>query len=176
MVIETSTDARTLRATIEDVAGPIPAEIYLRRDRSLRFQRDATIYATDGRVGVLRQVVVDQDAGEVTELIVTVEATGQTVVLRADLVDKTGGDAVFLTVNRTQFAEQAGSAPAYQRRRFRKARFRALRKNGKRAEERNRLQAVAHVGRDFVETPAVSRLDRPGADADAPRVGKPGSA
>jgi hypothetical protein len=91
-----------------------------------------------------------------------VEATGQTVVLPVALVSKTGGSAVFLSLSRAEFAERAGSAPAYEKRRFKKAGLRTLRKNGKRAQEQYRYHAVAQVGPDFVETPVVPHLNQAG--------------
>ena len=160
MVSHALTDPRLQQATTADQVRAVPPELFMRREQSLRFQRNGIIYASDGRVAVLKQVVVEQDAGEVAELVVTVEATGQAIILPAALVEKTGGSAVFLRVNRAQFAEWAGGAPAYEKRRFKKARLRRLRKNGKRAAEQNRRQAVAQIGPDFITTPIVSRLDR----------------
>lgn len=143
----------------DGIARPIPADRLLRRDRCLRFEREGTVYATDGRVGLLKRVVVAEDAGEVAELAIRVEATGQTVLLPTELVEKTGGSAVFLRVTQAEFAERAGTAQAYEKVRFARARLRALRKNGQRAQQRNTAQAVAQIGRDFVETPKVPRLD-----------------
>jgi len=159
MVSRAVTDPRSQQPTTEDQVLAVPPELFMRREQSLRFQRNGVIYATDGRVAVLQQVVVEQDAGEVAELVVTVEATGQAVILPATLVEKTGGSAVFLRVDRAQFAEWAGRAPAYEKRRFRKARLRRLRKSGKRASAQNRRQAVAQIGQDFITTPIIARLD-----------------
>lgn len=163
MVSQAVADPQQL-VTPDDATPSIPTELLLRRDRILRYERDAKIYATDGRVGILNQVVVDQAAGEVTELIVTVETTGQTIVLPAQLVAKTGGSAVFLTITQAEFIREAANAPAYKKRHFRKARLRALRKRGKRAQEQHRPQAVALIGRDFVETPAASLAEETGIE------------
>ncbi len=159
MVSRALPDPRTYHGAIDDDIRAIAPEVFLRRERSLRFQRNGVIYATDGRVGTLKQVVVAADAGEVSEVIVTVEATGQTVVLPVALVDKTGGSAVFLSLSRSQFTERAGNAPSYEKRRFKKARLRPLRKKGQRAQEQHRYHAVAQVGPNFVETPIVPHLD-----------------
>ena len=153
------TDPRRYQGPMDDGTRAIPPEVFLRRQRSLRFERNGVIYASDGRVGTLKQIVVAADVGEVTEVVVSVEVTGQTVILPVALVEKTGGSAVFLTLSRAQFAERAGSAPAYEKRRFTKARLRPLRKNGKRAETQHRSHAVAHVGPGFVETPVTPRPD-----------------
>lgn len=163
MVSQTLTDPRGPQRPIDEKVEAIPPEVFLRREQSLRFQRDGVIYATDGRVGTLRQVVVTPDAGEVSELVVTVETTGQTVVLPVELVAKTGGSAVFLAISRAQFTERADGAPTYAKRLFAKAGLRRLLKNGKRAEEQRRCHAVVRAGADFVETPTLSRLDKLGA-------------
>ena len=159
MASQVVTDPRRYQGSMDDVTRTIPPEVFLRRERSLRFQRNGIIYASDGRVGTLKQVVVAADAGEVTEVIVRVEATGQTIVLPVAMVDKTGGSAVFLALSRAQFAERAGNAPSYETARFKKAILRPLRKNGKRAEELHRYLAVAQVGPDFLATPIVPRFD-----------------
>ncbi len=143
----------------KELTRPIAPEQFLRRDQCLHLERDGVIYATDGRVATLKRVIVDQNAGEVTDLVVMVEATGQTVVLPIDLVEKTGGSAIFLTLNRSQFSERAGTAPAFEKRQFAKARARILRKKGKQAAEQQRERAVAQLSRDHIETPVISRLE-----------------
>ena len=146
---------------VDETAAEIPPELLLRRDRNVRYERGGTIYATDGRVGVLRQVVVDEAAGEVVELIVQVDgAEPRTVLLPPDLVDKTAGSAVFLTVNRVQFTERAATAVAYEKKGFARADVKVLLKNGAEAKDRNPRRAVIVAGRDHLETPTVSLLDR----------------
>ena len=145
----------------EEVAAEIPPELVLRRDRNVRYERGGSVYATDGRVGVLKQVVVDEAAGEVQELIVQVDGVEpRTVLLPPDLVDKTAGSAVFLTVNRVQFAERAATATVYEKKEFARADVKALLKNGAAAKDRNPRRAVILAGRDHLETPTVSLLDR----------------
>ena len=148
------------KAAAEEAAASIPPELLLRRDHNIRYERNGTVYATDGRVGVLKQVVVDEAAGEVTHLIVQVDGTDRTVVLPPDLVDKTAGNAVFVTVNRVQFAERAAAAPDFERKAFTKADPKVLVKNGADARERSPRRAVVDAGRDFVETPIANLLGR----------------
>ena len=138
----------------------IPPELVLRRDRNIRYERNGTVYATDGRVGVLRQIVVDEAAGEVADLVIQVEGMDRTVLLPPDLVDKTAGSAVFVTVNRVQFAERAAGAPDFDRKAFTKVDTKLLLKNGSGARERSPRRAVIDAGRDFVETPIANLLDR----------------
>ena len=73
---------------------------------------DGTIYATDGRVGVLKQVVVDETLGEVSDLIIRVDGSDRVILVPPDLVDKTAGAAVFLTVDHAAFAAHVAGAPA----------------------------------------------------------------
>lgn len=158
------TDTKLLQNTSELSPRAVPPEQFMRRDQCLRLERDAVIYATDGRVALLNRVVVDQNAGEVTELVVTVEASGRTIIIPVDLVEKSGGSAVFLTLNLREFAEHAANAPVFEKRLFAKARTRVLRKKGKQAAEQHRARAVAQIGRDHIETPVTSRLTpSPGA-------------
>ena len=153
-------EKRRRKAKVEVTGPDIPPELLLRRDHSIRFERGGTVYGTDGRVGVLRQVVVDEQMGEVAELIVLVDGSERTVVLTPDLVDKTAGSAVFMTVNRAQFAERAATAPEYEKKHFAKVDTRVLFKQGEAATERNPRRAIVSAGGDFVETPAVSLVDR----------------
>jgi hypothetical protein len=159
MVSNALTDQAPMSETTEVIWAALPPEQYLRRDRSFEFTRNGGVYAVDGRVGVLKYVVVDESAGEVRELIVLVESTRRTIRVPVEMVDKTGGSAIFLWITREQFAESAVSAPNFERKRFTKASTRAVRKHGGEAAERKRREAVTQLGRDFVATLTVSRLD-----------------
>ena len=143
--------------------GAIPEELLNRRDNTIRYQRDGAVYATDGKVGTLKRVVVDEGAGEVSDLVILVEASNRSVLVPPDLVDKTAGSAVFLTVNRTQFTERAAGAVEFQKDGFVRADAKLLVQNAQGARERSPKRAIATTGRDFVETPALSLLARIGA-------------
>lgn len=160
-----ATDEERAQPTADVGAASIPAELLLRRDRNVRYERGGTVYATDGRVGVLKQVVVDEAAGAVSDLIVQVDDGARTVLLPPDLVDKTAGSAVFVSVNRVQFAERTAAAPTYDKRGFARVEAKTLLKNGAAERKNNPRRAVIQAGRDFVETPVgnlVERLDRRG--------------
>jgi hypothetical protein len=129
----------------------IPAEMTLRSDRTPRYERGGTVYATDGRVGALKYVVVDQARGEVTALAVEVDKVGVTVLVPPQAVGKTGGSAIFLTGNRAQFAEWIQRAPRYEPARAIKADRKALLREKSRAGADPR-KTVLRTGRDFVET------------------------
>lgn len=139
----------------------IPPELLLRRDRSIRYERGGAVFATDGRVGVLRQVVVDESQVEVVALVVEVERSGERVFVSPDLVDKTAGAAVFLTVDHAAFGAHVASAPAYRKDRFVKAKLKALRGGSDGALDRPRpRRAITRIERDAVVTPVVSVLER----------------
>ena len=137
-----------------------PAELLVRRDRSIRYERGGRVYATDGVVGTLKQVVVDETAGEVTALVVALSAAPRVVLVPPDLVEKTAGTAVFLSISAAQFNARAPHAPQYDKRRFTKANAKALLAKANAATRRDPRRAVARVGRHFVETPTITLGDR----------------
>lgn len=144
-----------------NAAEAIPPELLVRRDNTTRYEKNGPIYATDGRVGILKKVVVDESTAMVAELIVQAESPSKTVVLPADVVDRSTGAAIFLTLNRVQFEERVTSLPDYYRSQFGKADLKSLltRKDasGHAATPR---RSVTSLGADYVETPSGSPLDR----------------
>jgi hypothetical protein len=159
MATQVATERARFQPSLEDWAAVIPAERFLRRERSLSFQRNAAIYATDGRVGVLKKVIVDEGAGEVKGLIVELESESRAILVPVDLVSKTGGTAIFLNLKYSEFVEGATVAPVYEKRRFKKVNVRALRKNGARAAEQRRREAITRLGSDMIETATVTKFD-----------------
>lgn len=141
-------------------ADAIPPELLVRRDNTVRYEKDGPIYATDGKVGSLKKVVVDEAAAEVVELIIAIDGGDQCLVLPADVVDRSAGAAVFISLNRVQFAERVASGSGYTKGHFAKADLKALlhRKDGSRQMVARR--SVTNVGSNFVETPLGSPLDR----------------
>lgn len=152
-------DSKSLKPAYNQ-ADAIPPELLVRRDNTVRYEKDGPIYATDGKVGTLKKVVVDEASSEVTEIIVAVDGSDQSIVLPADVVDRSAGAALFISLNRVQFSERVASGPAYTRNHFAKADLKALlqRKDGSRPMHPRR--SVTNVGQDFVETPLGSPLDR----------------
>jgi hypothetical protein len=145
---------RTLNLT----GGPtVPTERMLRPDRDIRFERGAPVYATDGRVGAVRQVVIDDTKLEVVALVIELESSAQRVFISPDLVEKTGGSAIFLSANRQRFQALIAQSPAYRRDRFKKVKLKSfLRKRAESTANRPR-RSIIEAGRDFIETPAASR-------------------
>ena len=149
----------TKKSRAKDETPAIPPELLLRRDHNIRYERNGIVYATDGRVGNLKKVVVDERLGEVVELVVAIGGNDRTVLLPPVLVDKTAGSAVFLTINRIQFTERASSAAAFEKKHFERPDLKSPLKREGRAET-NPRRAVSNAGSDFVETPTASPLDR----------------
>ncbi len=153
----TTTDQRR-EATGTEAA--IPPELLLRRDRSIRYERGGAVYATDGRIGYLRQVVVDETAVEVVALVVEVERSGERVFVSPDLVDKTAGAAVFLMVDQAGFAAHVAGAPPYRPDRLAKARLKALRGADSALDRPRPRRAITKAERDAVVTPVISVIER----------------
>ena len=104
----------------------IPPELLVRRDNTVRYEKDGPIYATDGKVGTLKKVVVDENSAEVIEIIVCPDGANDFIVLPSDVVDRSSGAALFITLNRVQFTERQSGSPGYTRNHFAKADLKAL--------------------------------------------------
>lgn len=152
-------DSKSKRAAKDDAAA-IPPELLLRRDHAIRYERNGAVYATDGKVGTLKRVVVDESLGEVAELVVAIDGKERTVLLTPDLVDKSAGSAIFLTVNRIQFEQRAASAPVFEKKLFEKADVKSLSKRDDATAKLASRRAISRATSDYVETPTASPLER----------------
>jgi sporulation protein YlmC with PRC-barrel domain len=85
---------------------------------SIEYERGALVSAIDGLVGTLRQVIVDEDQGEVKALVVRMSEKNESVLVPPDLVDKGVGSALLLNVTKAQFAAGAGRSPRFDTRMF----------------------------------------------------------
>src|SRR5215216_2300067 len=130
----------------QDAADAIPPELLLRRDNAIRYERNGPVYASDGIVGVLKKVVVNEGAGEVIELVIQVEGGPQMVLIPPDVVDKSSGSALFLTINRVQFAERAAAGPAFVKTHFARADLKSLLRRDHKHGTVNPKRAVASAG------------------------------
>jgi hypothetical protein len=97
---------------------PAPPAGREREPDEIRYERGGTIYALDGPVGVLRQIVIDDDRAEVKALVVRLAEKNESVLVPPDLVDKSVGAALFLNVNSEQFAQGARRSPRFEARMF----------------------------------------------------------
>src|SRR5215210_3759289 len=84
----------------------------------IRYERDSTVYALDGPVGTLKQVVIDEDVAEVKALVVRMTAKNESVLVPPDLVDKSVGTALLLNVTKEQFMLGASRSPRFEARMF----------------------------------------------------------
>jgi hypothetical protein len=132
----------------------VPAEQLFRHGRTLRYERGSAVYATDGIVGRLRHVVVDESAGEAIALVVQVAETGHEILLPLQAVVKTAGSAVYLTGSCQQFSDWVLRAPRYQRKHAAKASLKAL-LNERVRYGKDPRRTVLQAGRDFLETAAA---------------------
>ena len=89
-------------------------------NEGIHFERNCRIFATDGPVGTLRQVVVDEATGEITMLAVSLDDGGVPILVPSGLVDRSAGSALFLTIDRAQFVRAAARAARLDRSGFRK--------------------------------------------------------
>jgi hypothetical protein len=121
-----------------------------RAERSLRFERGGIVYSGDGRVGTLRQVVIDEQLGEVTALVVELTGKQDCVLVPPAAVQKTAGSAVFLSGTRRQFDEWLEQAQRYDSRRGVKANISSLLK-GETRQDRSTQGSILKAGRDFLE-------------------------
>jgi hypothetical protein len=144
----------------QEAAEAIPPELLLRKDSAIRYEQNGDVYGTDGKIGVLKKVVVDESAAEVVELVIQVHGDDRLVLIPPDIVDKSSGSALFLTINRVQFAERAAAGPQYVKGHFAKADIKSLLKKDRKSDPGHPKRAVANAGVDFVETPVASPLDR----------------
>ncbi len=154
----TKSESQRPKKPVQPEVPAIPPELLLQRDNHVRYERNGPIYGTDGKVGTLKRVVVDESAGEVTELIVQVDGSDTLTIIPPDLVDRSAGSALFLTVNRVQFTERAASGPQYVKGHFSRADVKSILKRANRPATPRR--AVLDGGKDFIQTPTASPLDR----------------
>ncbi|MGI9254853.1 MAG: hypothetical protein ACR2J8_14000, partial [Thermomicrobiales bacterium] len=69
----------------------------------------------DGPVGSLCNVVVSEETGEITMLVIAPEDGTHPILVPASLLARSAGSALFLSVNRGQFARAAARAARFDR-------------------------------------------------------------
>jgi hypothetical protein len=97
---------------------PEPTTVPDPPQNEIRYERGSTVYALDGPVGTLRQVVIDEDVAEVKALVVRMAAKSESVLMPPDLVEKSVGTALLLNVTKEQFAVGASRSPRFEVRMF----------------------------------------------------------
>ena len=86
--------------------------------RDIRYQRGSAVYATDGPVGTLRQMVIDEDVAEVKALVIQMAERNESVLMPPELVDKCVGKTLLLNVTKAQFAKGASRSPRFDSKMF----------------------------------------------------------
>ena len=81
-------------------------------------QRDATVYCNDGPVGLVRQVVVDDRDGEVTDLVVERD-DGERLVIPVSMVAHADGRSVTLALSRAELRDDLAARLRYRPEEFR---------------------------------------------------------
>lgn len=156
------------RADDAGAPGPAPTEPAA---AAIRFERGSRVYATDGPVGTLRQLVVDPATGTVEALVVRLDGKREAALTPPDLVDRSVGAALFLTISREQFALGASRTPRFDGRQFAKANLRALNQAIRRPAVGDSRRSIGWIGRDAVETrPALEPAAPAGAAAPTPET------
>lgn len=85
---------------------------------AIRYERGSIVFAIDGPVGTLRQMVIDEDVAEVKALIIRMSTTNESVLTPPELVDKCVGSTILLNVTKEQFAKGASRSPRFDPRMF----------------------------------------------------------
>ena len=99
-------------------ADPIPEPTPELLEPDISYERGSIVYALDGPVGTLRQVVIDEDVAEVRALVIRMSAKYESVLMPPELVDKCVGKTLLLNVTKEQFAKGASRSPRFDARMF----------------------------------------------------------
>ena len=151
-------------------AAPAPVEQVFREPNSspaahadsprpdIRYERGSTVYALDGPVGTLKQVVIDEDVAEVKALVVRMTAKNESVLMPPDLVDKSVGTALLLNVTKDQFMLGASRSPRFEARMFTGADTKSVAKVIPLAFRGNKQRSLVRITGDVVQTSELLEL------------------
>ena len=133
------------------MAHPVLAPLAGESDRTFRYERGGGVYAMDGKIGTLRQVVVDEAAGVVLSLVIDIDRTNVSILMPPEAVARTAGSAIYLLGTRQQFSEWAPTAHRHNPKSVTKARVRKLTRDraGIAIDPR---RTILRAGPTFVET------------------------
>ena len=120
--------------------------------RDIRYERGSTVYALDGPVGTLKQIVIDEDLAEVKALVVRMTTKNESVLMPPDLVDKSVGTALLLSVTKDQFLMGASRSPRFEARMFTGADVKSVVKVIPVAFRGNKQRSLVSIGGDVVQT------------------------
>jgi hypothetical protein len=120
----------------------------------VRYQQGTPVYATDGLVGTLRQVVIDEETAEVKALVVRLATRKESVLAPPDLVDHSEADALLLNVTRERFAKGASRSPRFEPKMFAAADLARASGVIPHVFQGDARRSLVRVSRDHVETGA----------------------
>jgi hypothetical protein len=121
-------------------------------EHSIRYERGSLIYAMDGPVGTLKQIVIDEEMAEVKALVVRMTTKKESVLVPPDLVDKSVGAALMLNVTQEQFAKGASRSPRFEARMFTGANAETVGKAIPMVFHGDARRSVVRISSDQVET------------------------
>jgi hypothetical protein len=148
----------TTLAPVEHLFGATDAVPLVELDsprRDIRYERGSTVYALDGPVGTLKQIVIDEDVAEVKALVVRMAAKNESVLMPPDLVDKSVGTALLLNVTKDQFLLGASRSPRFEARMFTGADAKNVAKIIPLAFRGNKQRSLVSIKGDVVRTSDV---------------------
>jgi hypothetical protein len=148
-------------APVEQLFGerePSPAAQLDSPRPDIRYERGSTVYALDGPVGTLKQVVIDEDVAEVKALVVRMTTKNESVLMPPDLVDKSVGTALLLNVTKDQFMLGASRSPRFEARMFTGADAKTVARVIPLAFRGNKQRSLVSITGDVVQTSELLEL------------------
>ena len=124
-------------------------------ERDIRYERGSTVYAIDGPVGTLQQMVIDEDVAEVKALVIRMAAKNESVLMPPELVDKCVGKTLLLNVTKEQFAKGASRSPRFDHKMFTAADAKMVAAVIPLAFRGNKQRSVVSISRDAMQTSEV---------------------
>jgi sporulation protein YlmC with PRC-barrel domain len=135
-----------------EATAPVPATEQDAPRRDIRYERGSTVYALDGPVGTLKQIVIDEDVAEVKALVVRMTTKNESVLMPPDLVDKSVGTALLLNVTKDQFLMGASRSPRFAARMFTGADIKSVVMVIPVAFRGNKQRSLVSIAGDVVQT------------------------
>jgi hypothetical protein len=121
----------------------------------VRYERGSTVYALDGPVGTLKQVVIDEDVAEIKALVVRMTTKNESVLMPPELVDKSVGTTLLLNVTKDQFLLGASRSPRFEARMFTGADAKTVATVIPLAFRGNKQRSLVSIAADVVQTSDV---------------------
>lgn len=121
----------------------------------IRYERGSTVYALDGPVGTLRQIVIDEDVAEVKALVIRMTAKNESVLMPPELVAKCVGKTLLLNVTKEQFLMGASRSPRFEAHMFTSADAKTVAAVIPLAFRGNKQRSLVSIAGEVVQTSEV---------------------